>query len=242
MGQPGVRPRSVLTCLLLSSVRHFISCFSFYLLFPLSINPCSFGLYLSTTVKGLQRARFKSILQREPIKYMQMAWGGGWSDWGHESAWNFHVEHGSRDTTAPPLPPQQSVRAPRPAGAASCPAWGPLRSGQGVSSSHLAHWKTRHQLSELQLLRGPQIGEAAIQDLWTPVRRPDWTDTTEPGRSPGQELGRPCLSVWLHAGRSCSLKSGPVRRRASLSTVIDSGVGLDLEPLFSGGGDPAGGR
>lgn len=118
----------------------------------------------------------------------------------------------------------------------------PPRSGPGVSSSHLAHWKTRHQLSELQLLRGLLIGEAAIQDLWIPVRRPDWTDTTEPGRSPGQELRRPCLSVWLHTGRSCSLKSGPVRRRASLSTVIDSGVGFDLEPLFSGGGDPAGGR
>lgn len=159
MGQPGVRPRGVLACLLLSSVRHFISCFSFYLLFPLSINPCSFGLYLSTTVKGLQRASFKSILQREPIKYMQMAWGGGWSDWGHESAWNFHVEHGSRDTAAPPLPPQQSVRAPRPAGAPSCPAWG-LPSAAGRVSPAATWHIGRHGTSSLSssFCAGPRSG------------------------------------------------------------------------------------
>ena len=147
MEEPRVRPRGVLTRRLLSSVRHFISCFSFYLLFSLSINLCSFELYLSTTVKGLQRASFKSIPRREPIKYMQMVWGGGWSDWGHESAWNLQVERGSRGTAAPPLPPQQSVRALGPAAAPSCPARG-LPSPAGRVSP--AAWHTgRHSTSSL---------------------------------------------------------------------------------------------
>lgn len=90
--------------LLLLSVPPFISCFSFYLLFPLVINPCSFKLYLNTTMKDLQRASFKNIPQREPIKYMKMVCGGGWSLWDHKSVWNLQVKHGSWGHPPTPLP------------------------------------------------------------------------------------------------------------------------------------------